>query len=119
MTGPNHRCYSPCPPRLVPADGVVIPWDADHVLLVLERDAEVPTRLGVAYHDATTREWTLAVPTEESGTSRTYVIPVGSGGDGPYAVQSQWEFQLVIEEPVADGAVAESYHAVATVHRFA
>lgn len=117
VTGNNYRCYSPCPPLLVPADGVVIPWDADHVRIVLERETEAPTRLGLKYHDATTWDWTLAEPTEESSTSRTYILPVGSGGDGPYASQSQWEFQLVIEDPVPNGAVAESYVAIGTVYR--
>lgn len=119
INGNNYRCYTPCPARLVPADGVVIPWDADHVRIVLERDTQAPTRLGLKYHDATTRDWTLAEPAEESPTTRTYVLPVGSGGDGPYASQSQWEFQLVIEDPVPDGAVVESYVAAGTVYRFA
>jgi hypothetical protein len=112
----NMRCYGGCPPRLVPDDGVVVPIDANHVRVTLDRDLPSPTRFGLAYHDAISRDWVMPTPVEETDTSRVYVIDVLGGGDGAYAKQSSWEFALFVEEPVEDGYLVDSYHVVATVH---
>ncbi|MFA5945171.1 MAG: hypothetical protein WC876_11975 [Candidatus Thermoplasmatota archaeon] len=111
------RCYGSCPPRLVPGDGVVVPINAHHVRVTLDRDTPMPTRLGLAYHDAVTRDWVVAQAVEETATSRIYVIDVLDGGDGAYTRQSNWEFALIAEEPVENGYVADSYRIAATVHR--
>lgn len=111
------RCYGPCPPRMVPGDGVVIPIDAHHVRVTLDRDTASPTRFGLAYHTAVSRDWQVARPLEETPTSRIYSIDVLDGGDGAYAKQSNWEFTLFVEQPVENGYIADSYVVSATVHK--
>lgn len=113
----NYRCYGPCPRILVPGDGIVVPIDASHIRVVLDRDAPSPTRLGLSYHTAISRDWVMAEPLEETPTHRVYVIDVLDGGDGAYAKQSSWEFALVVEQPVENGYVADTYHVAASVHR--
>lgn len=112
----NVRCYGGCPPRLVPGDGIVVPIDANHVRVSLDRDLASPTRFGLAYHDAVSRDWVMPAPVEQTDTTRVYVIDVLDGGDGAYARQSSWEFALFVEEPVENGYLVDSYHLVATVH---
>ena len=114
----SFRCYGPCPRTLVPGDGVVIPIDASHVRVVLDRLAPSPTRLGLAYHTAVSRDWVVAQPLEETPTHRLYILDVLDAGDGAYAQQSAWEFLLIVEEPVENGYVADTYSVSASVHRF-
>lgn len=113
----NTRCYGACPETLTPGDGIVVPIEASHVRVTLDRDTPMPTRLGLAYHDAISRDWKVAQPIEETDTSRIYIIDVLDGGDGAYARQSNWEFVLIVEEPVENGHVADSYRVAASVHR--
>jgi hypothetical protein len=111
------RCYGPCPQHMTPGDGIVVPIDASHIRVTLDRDTPMPTRLGLAYHDAVSRDWKVAQPIEETDTSRIYILDVLEGGDGAYARQSNWEFVLIAEEPVENGYVADSYRISASVHR--
>ncbi|HJQ93426.1 MAG TPA: hypothetical protein VJ874_03975 [Candidatus Thermoplasmatota archaeon] len=113
----DMRCYGACPPRLVPGDGVVVPIDAHHVRVTLDRDMASPTRFGLAYHTAVSRDWVVAQPLEETDVSRVYVIDVLDGGDGAYAKQSAWEFALFVEEPVENGYIVDTYRVSATVHK--
>lgn len=113
----NIRCYGSCPEIMVPGDGVVIPIDASHILVTVDRDQPMPTRLGLAYHTAISREWVMPEPVEETATSRMYWIDVLDGGDGAYTRQSNWEFALFVEEPVEDGYLLDTYRVAATVHK--
>lgn len=111
------RCYSSCPGLFVPGDGVVVPIDASHIRVTLDRDAPSPTRLGLAYHTAISRDWQMPAPIEETPTSRVYVVDVLDGGDGAYTKQSNWEFALFVEDPVENGYIADTYRVAATVYK--
>ncbi len=106
--GDDFRCYygDPCPFYMVPANGTLVPLDADHVTMVLERGQGLnPVRAGLKYHDSASRGFDIPPEPEETVTVRIYTLPVGPGGDGPYATQSQWEFLFYISEPMDDQLV--------------
>lgn len=109
----NIGCYWGCQDMVhEPANGSIVPFDADVVEVVMESNETVPfpTRFGLAYHGAETRNFTRIQPDEDDGTRKVYRIPVRSGmGDGPYALQSQWRFMPYISEPVEDGATRDRY----------
>lgn len=115
------RCYAGdpgCPFYMVPADGAIVPIDADHVTVVLERSVPVnPLRLGIKSHSALSRDFEVPPQLEETMTTRTYTIPVLDGGDGPYATQSQWEFIFYASDPREDLAVYEEFTLTITVHK--
>lgn len=117
----NWRCYfgNPgCPFVMVPEDGAIVPIDADHVTVVLERQVSAnPTRMGVKFHSALTREFEAPPAPEETMERREYTIPVGDGGDGPYAQQSQWEFLFYASDPVPDKAVYEQFTLTITAYK--
>lgn len=103
------RCYGGCPVIHHPDDKVVVPATAASVIVKLGLSGMSPTKLGLLYHDASARDWVKLAPTEDTPTMRTYVIPVGNGGDGPYATQSQWEFAPYPEAPVEYGYMYDTY----------
>lgn len=118
--GGNFRCYAGnpgCPFYMVPADGTVVPIDADHVTVVLERSLPNPARMGIKFHSALTRDFDVPAQVEETPTSRTYTVPVDDGGDGPYATQSQWEFLFYASDPAPDVAVYEEFTLTITAHK--
>jgi len=107
-----------CPAVEVPQNGTVVPPDASYVLATLTLTYGAPTKVGLSYHGAEGRDFIRLSPSEESANTRTYHIPVGPYGDGPYARSSQWEFAPYIEGPAPDSAAVEEFHLVVTVHRF-
>jgi hypothetical protein len=116
----QFRCYvgdPGCPFYMVPADGAVVPIDADHVTVVLERSAPNPTRMGIKFHSALSRDFEVPTDLQEDLMVRTYTIPVGDGGDGPYATQSQWEFVFYASDPAPDVAVYEEFTLHITAHK--
>jgi hypothetical protein len=117
----NFRCYAGdpgCPFYMVPDDGAVVPMDADHVTVVLERTNPAnPTRMGVKFHSALTRDFEVPGQAAETLTAITYHIPVEGGGDGPYAKQSQWEFLVYASDPIEDGVVYEEFTLTITAHK--
>lgn len=113
----NYRCYGGCPQVHVPDDGAVVPIDAALVKVELGLSGSAPTKLGLKFHSAASRDWTAATPSSDTPTLRTYLLEVGDGGDGPYARQSQWEFLPYIEGPVEDSVMRESYTITATALR--
>ncbi len=118
-TSQEWSCMSGCPEVYSPNDGVIIPFDADRVEAVLTLADDTPFVMGLAYHGATSREFLYPEPAMEDGLTRHYVIPVGPDGDGPYAVQSMWEFAVVVEEPERDGWTYQGWDLSITVHRYA
>lgn len=103
-------CFYGCPHTFRPANGTLVPFDAKAVLVTLTAGVGQPTKLGLSYHGADTREYTRIAPDSEDGTTRTYRIPVTRGtGDGPYALQSLWELLPYIESPQEDGVHRDSF----------
>lgn len=103
-------CFYGCPHAFRPMDGALVPFDAKLVRVTLTAGVGAPTKLGLSWHGADTREFTRMPPTSESGTTRVYDIPVERGvGDGPYALQSLWEFLPYIESPQEDGVHKDTY----------
>lgn len=106
----GYRCYGGCPGRHAPADGIVVPFDAAVVEVVLDDRAAAGARLGLKFHGADSREFVPLTPESEDGGRRVYRILVERGtGDGPYAQQSLWEFIPFIEAPSEDAAYAGGY----------
>lgn len=105
-----------CPQIEVPQNGTIVPPDAAHVTATLTVTYGSPTQVGLSYHGAEGRAFQRLQPTATSGNTRTYDIPVGGYGDGPYAKTSQWEFAPFIEGPVPDSAVFEEFHLVVEAH---
>ena len=118
-TSGSWACFGgDCPFYMVPEDGAIVPIDADHVTIVLERDVGTnPVRLGVKGHSAVTREYAELGTKVQSDLVTTYTIPVDDGGDGPYAKQSQWEFVIFIDGPRPDSFVVEQWHLTATAYK--
>ncbi len=116
-TSENLRCYRGCPSIHVPDDGVVVPYDADHVVVILTQTNGPPFRLGLKLHGADSRDYTAPPAAPDTAAQHTYTVAVGDAGDGPYAKQSQWEFAPFIEEPMEDGIIFVDYTIVATVHK--
>ncbi len=116
-TTTNWRCYGGCPVVFHPDDGVVVPIDADRIVVQLWLSATSPTKLGLKVHAADAREFVKATLTQETATLRTYTIDVGNGGDGPYAKQSQWEIVPYPEGPVENGFMSEDYTIEATAYK--
>jgi hypothetical protein len=111
-------CFIGCPVIHVPGDRIVVPYDASEVIVVLEFQFGAPAKLGLKYHAADSREYVEAELISDELNRREYVIPVGVGGDGPYAIQSQWEFAPFVEFPQENGLVPyEEYTITATVHK--
>ncbi len=96
-----------------PDDGLVVPFDARTVEVVVETSDPAAFALDFGYHGATTREVSWPEPVEQQRDRAVYHIDVGAGGDGPYAKQSQWEFWLVPQNEVYSG----DYSITATAHR--
>jgi hypothetical protein len=111
----DHGCNgSACPRALVPDDGRIVPYDAGHVEAVLESDG-VPG-LVLAWHGGGSRDFAAAEPDAQQGNVRHYTLPI-DGGDGPYAVQSQWEFTVLpAPTPAGHAAVEATYRLTVTVH---
>jgi len=120
-TADRANCYGACPIVHRPEDGAIVPYDAAAVEAILIMDPTNPTRLGLAYHGADTREWTRLDPVSTSNGAWRYVIPLETPqmGDGPYASQSQWEFLPFIDGPEEDGFYAGDYTLDVWVHKFA
>lgn len=96
------NCYGQCPEIHRPGDGLVVPYDAALVEVTFAQADDSATRLGLRYHAADTREYTVLEPVETQGATRIYRIPVTPAmGDSPYATQSLWEFA-----PFVDGEPA-------------
>lgn len=102
----------------VPADGAIVPPETSFVLaeLTVARGA---TGIALAYHGAEGRSFQVAEPTSTEGNTRTYLLPVEANADGPYAIQSQWEFTTRITGPVPDGVAFEDYTLKVTAQRHA
>lgn len=118
----GFRCYAyGCPWPHIPDNGTIVPFETSVLRVTITRTDEVPdnpTRVGLSYHGADTREWTRLEPTEEDDTTRVYDIPIETGmGDGWYAEQSLWEFVAYIDEPQEDGWYLGSYNIEATAFR--
>lgn len=93
------NCYGQCPEIHRPGDGLVAPYDATTVEVLFEQ-SDSATPMGLRFHAAHTREWTVLEPAETQGETRVYRIPVTAGmGDSPYATQSLWEFAPFLEDP--------------------
>jgi hypothetical protein len=112
-------CLTGCPIPFKPDPGAIVPFDADHVTVVIEHTlgTEPVFRLGLAYHGADTRDYQRLEPMDDDGARRVYVIPLAGQGDGPYAQHSLWEFWTFIEEPTPDGWTLSGYTMTATAHR--
>ncbi len=113
----DHGCNgASCPHVFVPEDGRIVPFDSARVQVILVAGGALPVEL--AYHGGSTREFIVAQPTVEQGDTRTYDLPI-DGADGPYAVQSQWEFTVLPSNPGApvDAAMESTYQLTVTVHR--
>lgn len=77
----------------VTKNGTIVPYDAATVQVTVRNNGAGAFELGFAYHGADT--WDLTYPTERipAGTTRTYDLALRPNeGDGPYAIQSLWEF---------------------------
>lgn len=114
-------CLSGCPITLTPQNGTIVPPDADHVTVWFNFTYGTPSKLGLRYHGADTFDWTVPPVASEAATGpnvvqRVYNIPVGYTGDGPYAKQSQWQFEPFIESPDRDGAVVEDLQVSAVAY---
>lgn len=97
-------------------DGAIVPLDAEHVWVELTWTATAPSSLALMVHAADTREWSFPEAAEDGEGRRVYQIPVsGVMGDGPYALQSLWEFNVYIDDPsmVYSGAYTLTAEAVA------
>lgn len=93
------NCYGQCPEIHRPGDGLVVPYDATTVEVVFEQSSESVTEMGLRFHAADTREFTVLEPAETQGAARVYRIPVTTGmGDSPYATQSLWEFAPFVQD---------------------
>lgn len=112
----DHGCNGQsCPQVFVPDDGAIVPFDAARVEVVL--DATGTQGVDLHYHGGGSRDFTEAVPVRTEGTQRFYELAI-DGADGPYALQSQWEFTVLpaTAEPVAAG-FESSYAFTVTVHK--
>ncbi len=116
-----------CPEIIRPASGAIVPHNATTVRVTLTYTD--PTQAGptlvLYYHSGTSREYEEAIPTTyaysptSSSRDAVYELEVGEGGDGPYALQSQWEFTVVPAQlvgPLRYGAMID-YSLEATVLR--
>lgn len=113
----DYSCFSGCPGLVAPREGVVVPYDAKRVVVVIEQE-DRPSKLGLKFHGADTRELSTLPPPEEADGKRVYDIPLTRGmADGPYARESLWRFLAAIEEPAPDSVVAQSYTMTATAFR--
>lgn len=105
----------------VPRDGAIVPRDADHLTVVVEQDNELESYVTLGYHGADSRAFTEPEPESVDGGTWTYILPVsGSQGDGPYAKQSLWEFELYTNNPSPAGftqAYRGEYTITVTVHK--
>lgn len=108
-----------CPWIMTPEDGLIVPWDAHRVEFVLNQDPVLPTQLGLAFHGGEAFEFQRPDPTEDNGEgTRTYVVEVDQiMADGPYALQSLWEFTPYPEEPEENGWVVQEYDLTVTVYK--
>ena len=78
-------------------DGSIIPYDTDNIIVHLDVQPNdgVPFTVDFGYHGADTRTNTYLEPTRTEGTLRIYEIDVQRiQADGPYALQSLWEFWI-------------------------
>lgn len=104
-----------------PQQGAVVPFDAGRVAVSITRTDSVPdnpTRGGLSTHGADTREFVRPQPESDDGTTRIYDVPVTNVmGDGPYALQSLWEFAVHPDEPRDDEWYWGSYRIHVTAHR--
>ncbi len=114
--GASYACARGCLDIMAPDDGALVPFDAAAVVVTLER-SDLPFVVGLSYHGADELAFKRLEPTSESGTTRTYIIPVEGAGDGPYSRQSQWEFRAFIDDPTKDRIYAGQYAVTAEVHR--
>lgn len=97
-TGPYGELCNPCPEGAtgtMPMDsGAIVPMDASEVEVTIEYE-DTPMHVDLGYHAANTREWTWIEPDDASEGLAVYHIPVTElMGDGPYSLQSLWEFVL-------------------------
>ncbi len=102
---PNgYACYGSCMGTHSPGDGLIVPWDATSVEVVLAYEPGIPAFLELEYHGADS--WSrVRAPDGEMGDTplqRTYSIPLQNNGDSPYAKQSLWEFRVVIDGQPGD-----------------
>lgn len=87
-----------------PSSGAIVPGNASSVAVVVTYTGQFPLELW--YHSATARELAVAQAQASEPGSITYELPAHDGADGPYAVQSQWEFMV---KPVANGPLRTAW----------
>lgn len=113
-----YNCYGSCPIVHEPADGAIVPYDAEAVEVTLTPGDDRLTDIGLKFHAADARGSIDLTPTQATGKTRVYVIPVTPGmGDSPYATQSQWQFAPYVSSPERDSIHAGSYAISARVVR--
>lgn len=96
-----------CPKVMVPEPGFLVPYDASFVHVMMNwTSTGVPLQL--AYHGGDARQFMVANPISTQGGRSLYLLEVGGGADGPYALQSQWEFKV---QPATTGAVRTAWNA--------
>ena len=112
-------CTDGCLYTHVADEGVIVPVDAAVVIVTLTQDAPAQIQMALRFHPSDSRDWVYPTPDEDTGTERTYRIVVTDGmGDGPYAKQSLWEFEVVPQQDAAPiGVYRGSYSVTATAYR--
>lgn len=106
----SRTCQGDCLGVHAPESGVIVPWDATEVVVTLTHAPGIPAFLGLRAHGSDTWDMTVHPGEVAPPLSRTFRIPVtAETGDSPYAKQSLWEFEVVIDQPTQKQAYAGGY----------
>jgi hypothetical protein len=112
----DGNCFGGCLRVHVPRNGTIVPPGTLTVEVVVEFATPTVTTLRLTYHPADSRRWQDVTAAESTPSKRVYRIPVDAfNADGPYALQSLWEFRLVPENSLA--LYHGAYEIRATAHR--
>lgn len=114
----GRACVQGCFDTHRPDNGTIIPPKTDHVEVVLTRDAATDLQLHLGFHGSGTTEITVREPDEADGdTQRFYISMDEARPDGPYAIQSQWEFEVYTGDDEVYRPYVGGYTLQVTAHR--
>lgn len=91
-------------------DGVVVPFDADVVVIDVEATSELPITFGLRAHGADTRTYTELEPTLDEPFHKTWRMETAEHfADSPYAKRSFWAFNLYKDQVRQDDTVTAGH----------
>lgn len=111
-------CLNVCPGVHGLDNGSVVLPETSSMDVEIVFEGPIPTKLALSYHGADTRGYTRLEPSIVEDRRVVYTIAVAPGtADGPYALQSAWEFALGQDDQHTNNVYHGNYTITGTIFK--